>query len=149
MLPGLGSQHAHWQLLTTPPGTQVPVGSHHTDPKVVQRVVLAAKQLLIEYGPLDAGEEFPPSTIEAQRDMRKLFNGWIDAHNVQESSGTGTSSPPPPPAPSRVVQNVSIFNRPAMLLEFDSPKSKSLFSDLCDKNPTLLNEISQKARICP
>ena len=46
--------------LNPPPGAQVPAGSHQANPKVVQRGALAAKQLLIEYGPLEAGEESPP-----------------------------------------------------------------------------------------
>ena len=82
-----------------PPGAQSPVGSHQADPKVVQRVALAAKQLLIEYGPLDAGEESPTSTVEAQMDMRKMFNGWINTHSTQESSDADIGTPPPPPPP--------------------------------------------------
>ena len=54
-------------------------GSDQHGPKVAQRVALATKQLLIEYSPLDKGEEPRLNTIEAQREMCQLFNGWIDS----------------------------------------------------------------------
>jgi hypothetical protein len=54
-----------------------------------------------------------------------------------------------PPAPSRAVCSVSIFDRPLILLEFDSPKSKTFFADLCNDNPHRLQEISPKAQIRP
>jgi hypothetical protein len=44
---------------------------------------------------------------------------------------------------------VSIFDRPALLLEFESAASKDKFVRLCDKNTFLLAEISPKARIRP
>jgi hypothetical protein len=119
-------------------------GGSQPDPRVAQRVALATKQLLIEYGPLDEGEEPRPRSVEAQREMRQLFNGWNDSVEPTE-----TAEGQPPPAPSRAVRNVSIFDRPAMLLEFDSAESKIKFANMIDKNDFLLNEISPKARVCP
>ena len=69
-------------LLAVPPGGQMIRGNHQTNPKVAQRVALTAKQLLIEYGPLDVGEELHPRTIKAQREFRQVFNGWLDVHNT-------------------------------------------------------------------
>ena len=54
-----------------------------------------------------------------------------------------------PPPPSCAVCSVSIFDRPALLLEFESAASKDSFVKLCDKNPFLLQEINPKARIRP
>ena len=130
-------------LLAVPPGGQKVRGNHQTNPKVAQRVALATKQLLIDYGPLDVGEELHPRTIEAQREFRQLFNGWLDVHNTEEGEDL------PPPAPSRAVRSVSIFDRPAILWEFDSPESKALFTDLCNDNPNLLLKIGPKARFRP
>ena len=51
--------------------------------------------------------------------------------------------------PSRAVRNVAIFDRPAMLLEFEFSKAKARFVDICDKNALLLCEVSPRAHICP
>ena len=115
-----------------------------TDPKVAQRVTLATKQLLIDYGPLEEGKELWPSTADGQKELRQLFNNWIDAIN---SSETVEGQPPPPP--SRAVHNVSIFECPSLLLEFDSANSKSQFEEMIEKNNFLLKELSPKAHICP
>ena len=55
----------------------------------------------------------------------------------------------PPLLPSRAICSVAIFDRPSILLEFDSPESKTFFTDLCNDNPQLLLEISPKAQIRP
>ena len=60
-------------------GPMPPRGLPMADPKVVQRVTLASRQLLIDYGPLEEGEELHPKTIDEQRELRQLFNDWIDA----------------------------------------------------------------------
>ena len=117
-------------------------GNTQADPKVIQRVSFAAKQLLIEYSPLDDSEPPHPKTAEAQRELRQRFNSWIDNYHMSE-----LAEGQPPPAPSCAVCNVLIFDRPAMLLEFDSVESKNLFVEMIDKNALLLNEINPKARI--
>jgi hypothetical protein len=48
-----------------------------------------------------------------------------------------------------VVRNVSVFNRPSLLLEFDLAKSKEQFVVMIEKNDFLLRELSPKARIHP
>ena len=73
-----------------------------------------------------------------------MFNDWIDAIN---SSETVEGQPPPPPLCT--VRNVSIFERPSLLLEFDSADSKSQFAEMIEKNNFLLKELSPKARIRP
>jgi hypothetical protein len=112
------------------------------NPQVLQRVALASKQLLIEYGPLEENEEPRVKSIEAQRDLRQTFNDWIDNCTIPPDGEA-------PPPPSRAIRSVSIFDKPAMLLEFESSESKDGFVKLCDKNPFLLQEISPKARIRP
>ena len=150
----LGLDDAAWPRLaanppssapSSPTGGQAPRSNIMANPKVAQRVALAAKQLLIDYGPIDAGEEQYPSTIEAQRSLRQKFNGWIDSLNASD----GGDDPPPPPAPSRAIRSVAIFDRPSILLEFNSPESKLMFTDLCNDNPQLLLEVGHKARIRP
>jgi hypothetical protein len=85
--------------------SSAPRNAVHADPKVSHRVVLAAKQLLIKYGPLKEGEVPCPKTIEAQGDLHQLFNDWIDATTAAEADGEQMQ-----PAPSRAVRNVSIFD---------------------------------------
>ena len=68
------------------------------DPKVTQRVVLASKQLLIDYGPLDEGEELRPRTIDEQRELRQTFNDWVDAITSAE-----VDKDQPPQAPSHTI----------------------------------------------
>ena len=74
----LGLDDAVWPRLAAnplstvpnpPPVGQAPRSNTVANPKVAQHVALAAKQLLIDYGPLDVGEEQHPSTIEAQRNL--------------------------------------------------------------------------------
>ena len=55
----------------------------------------------------------------------------------------------PPPPPSRAVRNVSVFDRPVFLIEFDSADSKSSFVDMIDKNNFLLRKLNPKVRIRP
>lgn len=116
----------------------------HADPKVTQQVTLASKQLLIEYDPLEEGEELRPKTIEEQRGLRQLFNHWIDAIASSE-----VSEGQPPPTPSQAVCSISVFDRLALLSEFDSANSKGQFTDMMDKNDFLLHELSLKAFIHP
>ena len=111
---------------------------------MVQRVSLTSKQLLINYGPLEEGEELRPKTIDKQRELRQLFNDWVDATAAAE-----VSEGQPPPAPSRAIRNISVFDRPSLLLKFDSAESKTLFAEMIDKNNFLLKELSPKARIRP
>ena len=141
-----------WPLLsaTNPSTTQAVhpaslLHSHNSasnNPQILQRVSLASKQLLIEYGPLEENEEPRNKSIEEQRELRQTFNVWID-------NCTLTPEGEAPPPPSRAVRSVSIFDRPAILLEFESAASKDSFVNLCDKNPSLLQEIGPKARIRP
>ena len=77
-----------------PPGGQASRGNIVANPKVAQCIALAAKQLLINYGPLDVGEEQHPSTIEAQRNLQQKFNGWVNSLNT---SSEGEDLPPPAP----------------------------------------------------
>ena len=116
----------------------------HNGPKFAQQVILTTKKLLIDYGPLDEGVEPYPKTIEAQREMQQLFNGWIDKANPPEETDGQ-----PPTEPSQAVCSILIFDCPAMLLEFDLAESKIQFADMIDKNPALLVEISLKAHIRP
>ena len=112
------------------------------DPRVLQRISLASKQLLLDYGLLDEGEQLHSRSIEAQRELKQRFNKWLDDHPSIAEGGD-------PPPPSRAVRNVAVFDRPAMLLEFESSKAKTRFVDICDKNASLLREVSPRARIRP
>ena len=76
--------------------------------------------------------------------MRQLFNDWIDATTAAEVDGEQTQ-----PTPLRVVCNISIFDRPAFLLEFDSAASKDKFTEMIENNNFLLGELSPKAHILP
>lgn len=102
------------------------------------------KQLLMDYGLLDEREEPRSKTIKAQRESRQLFNGWIDKSITPDITDGQL-----PNGPSRAVRSVSIFDRPSMLLEFDTADSKIQFVDMINKNPALLAEISLRARIRP
>ena len=97
----LGLDDAAWPRLVAnspaaspngPPGGQTSRGNSQTNPKVAQHIALAAKQLLINYGLLEAGEVQHLSTIDAQRNMRQMFNGWIETINT---TGEGEGLPPP------------------------------------------------------
>ena len=76
--------------------------------------------------------------------MRQLFNDWIDATTAAEADGEKSQ-----PTPLQVVHNVSIFDCPAFLLEFDSATSKDKFTEMIENNNFLLGELSPKARILP
>ena len=106
--------------------------------KIQQRTLLAAKQLLIELGTLD--ELSPPveRSIQNQRSHRDLLNGWFDDDDKANNNFT---------APSKAVRNVTIFDRPALLIEFDSPGSKNRFIKLCDSSPDLLAKLGPNAQI--
>ena len=119
-------------------------GSDRYGSKVAQWVALTTKQLMLDYGLLDEGEEPRPKTIEAQRELRQLFNGWIDKTNTPD-----VTDGQPLNGPTRAVRSVSIFDRPSMLLEFDTVDSKIQFVDMIDKNPALLAELSPRAHIRP
>ena len=121
-----------------------PQSAAHANPKVAQRVALTAKQLLIEYGPLEEGEVPRPKTIEAQRDLHQLFNDWIDATTAVEADGEQLQR-----APSRAVRNISIFDRPTFLLKFNSTESKDKFTEMIDNNNFLLSKLGPKAHIRP
>ena len=60
-----------------------------------------------------------------------------------------TTEGQPLPAPSHAVRNMSIFDRPAMLLEFNSVESKNIFMEMVKKNTLLLNKINPKVHIQP
>ena len=113
-----------------------------SNPQILQRVSLASKQLLIKYGPLEENEEPRNKSIEEQRSLRQTFNDWIN-------NFTTTPEGEAPPPPSRAVHSVSIFDRPALLVEFESAASKDSFVKMCDRNTVLLQEINPKARIRP
>ena len=140
-----------WPLLTpTNPITPQPIHpssllhAHNAPPaapKLLHRVALSSKQLLIEYGPLEENEAPRDKSIEAQRDLRLLFNKWIDNAST---SPEGVAHPP-----SRAIRSVAIFERPAMLLEFESSDAKDNFAVICANNPSLLSVINPKARIRP
>ena len=138
----VGANHvAHRQSSAILPLVQ---GSERYGPKVAQRVALATKQLMLDYGPLDEGEEPCPKTIKAQRELCQLFNGWIDKGNSSD-----VTDGQPPNGPTRAVRSVSIFDRPSILLEFDTADSKIQFVDMINKNPALLAELNPRTRIRP
>ena len=102
-----------------------------------------AKQLLINYGPVEIGDPLKDKSIEAQRALRGLSNNWIDISAPPVEEGMA------PAPPSQAVCNISIFDSPAVLLEFNSVESKEKFKKICTDNPNLLPEFSLKARIQP
>ena len=126
------------------PAFSAPRNIPHADPKVMQCVALTAKQLLIKYSPLEDGETLHPKTLEEQRELHQLFNDWINA-----TTAAGADVDQRPPAPLRAVCSVSIFDRPSLLLEFDSAESKDKFSEMIASNSFLLSELGPKAQICP
>jgi hypothetical protein len=79
-LPGNG------QLLSPQAGTGGPI--HHRsmqgDPKVAQHVALASKQISLEYGWLDEGDEPFTKSVEAQRELLQRFNSWFDRKATPE-----------------------------------------------------------------
>lgn len=120
--------------------TPMPHSGIQTDPQVT----LVSKQLLIEYGPLKECKKLQPKTIETQRELCQLFNSWINRIAFPE-----VSKGHPPPALSCAVHNVSIFDHPTLLLDFDTANSKTNFAKMIDKNDFLLKEISTNAHVCP
>jgi hypothetical protein len=106
--------------------------------KIQQRTLLAARQLLIELGPLDENASTIEKSTQNQTTHRDLFNSWIDEDDKTNNNFT---------APSKAVRGVTIFDRPAMLIEFDSPGSKSRFTKLCEDAPDLLASLSPNAQI--
>ena len=111
------------------------------NPQVLQHVLLTSEHLHIKYGPLEENEKLQNRLIEEQCELHQTFNDWIDNCTI-------TPDGEEPPPPSCAVCSASIFNRPALLLEFESAASKDSFIKLCDNNSFLLKEISLKACIC-
>jgi hypothetical protein len=103
-----------------------------TNPQILQHVSLASKQLLIEYGPLEENEEPRNKSIEAQRELCQTFNNWINNCTITPKGEN-------PPPLSQAVCSISIFDRPVLLLEFESAASKESFIKLCDKNAFFLH----------
>jgi hypothetical protein len=103
---------------------------------------LASKQLLIEYGPLGENEAPQDKSIEAHHEHQQLSNKWIDKYM---STSEGVDHPPP----LQAICSISIFDYPAMLLEFNPTTSKDNFTNICAKNLTLLTKINPKAHIHP
>ena len=86
--------------------------------------------------------------MDEQRELRRLFNDWIDAVTSTEFI-EGQRPPPTLPPPSHVVCNVSVFDCPSLLLEFNLAESKEQFALMIEKNDFLLKELSAKALIHP
>ena len=76
-----------------------PHNSAHANPQIHQRVSLASKQLLIEYGPLEENEEPRNKSIEEQRELRQTFNNWIDNCTPTPDG----EEPPPVPSGSQRI----------------------------------------------
>ena len=93
--------------------------------KLRQCVSLASKQLLIEYGPLDEGEAPRDKSIEAQRELRQLFNNWID-----NCTFTPDGEVPPPPPEQSAASPSSIVPPYSSNLILQFPKTISLISAL-------------------
>jgi hypothetical protein len=140
---------SEWPMLpsssSTPANALHPASLVHTtfsaaQIKIQQRTLLAVKQLLIELGPL--GEEGPATdrSVQNQVSHRDLLNGWFDEDDKANNKFE---------MPSKAVRGVTIFDRPAILVEFDSQESKSRFIKLCDDTPGLLARLSPNARIRP
>jgi hypothetical protein len=147
-----GLADSNWPLLSSPPSA-LPQGVHPASllaspsnspatSKIRQRVSLASKQLMIEYGPLGENELPRDKSVESQRALKQLFNNWVDTNTPVEEGAEQ-------PSPSRVVRSVTVFDRPAILLEFESDMAKDKFIEMCADHPDLLVEINSKARICP
>ena len=99
-------------LSATNPGTSQAVHpssllhSHNptpNNPQILQRVSLASKQLLIEYGPLEGNEVPRNKSIEAQRELRQTFNNWVDSCTITPDGET----PPSHLVPSAVSQSLT------------------------------------------
>ena len=145
-----GLVNSSWLLLLQPgthPGIILPSSPPHHIPqmsnKLIQRILLASKQLLIDYGPKTPDDPPRDKSIEAQCKHRGMFNDWID---ISLPPAEEHMAPVPP---SRAVYNISIFDSPSVLLEFDSAESKFKFETICSNNPNLLVKFSPKAHIRP
>jgi hypothetical protein len=92
--------------------------------KVQQHTLLTSKQLMIEYSPLEEEELPHERSVTAQCMLCDQFNSWID-DNTESIDGIN-------PTPSRAVRGVTMFDRPAFLVKFDSPEAKDHFVNLCD-----------------
>ena len=96
-----------WPLLLqsgTCPGI-VPSSSppHHipqTSNKLIQRISLASKQLLIDYGPKVPNDPPRDKSIEAQCKHRGMFSDWIDISLPQQKRAR-----PPPCRPEQFVMS--------------------------------------------
>jgi hypothetical protein len=110
--------------------------------KIQQCTILATKQLMIEYGPLAEGETPKERSNKSQRALHDLFNNWLTA----DSDPTEKEIPR---SPLR-VRSITIFEQPAILLEFDSAAGKEQFATLCNSNTELLvNSLGPNAHIKP
>ena len=143
-----GLINSSWPPLPQPgahPGNVLSSSTPHLIPqtsnKLIQRISLASKQLLINYGPEAPDDPPRGKSIEAQCRHRGMFNDWIDISLPPAEEGMA------PAPPSRAVHNVSIFDSPPVLLEFNSAESKSKFEKICSSNPDLLAKFSPKACI--
>ena len=144
--------NSSWPLLSssTPPSLRgvhpaslLPSSSNSPmSSKILQHVSLAPKQLMIKYGPLGENKHPWDKSVKSQCVLRQLFNNWIDTNTPAEE---GTVQPPP----SHAIWSVSVFDRPAILLEFESDLSKDQFIKMCTSYPKLLVETNSKAHICP
>jgi hypothetical protein len=108
--------------------------------KIQQCTLLAAKQLLIELGPLNEADPASDRSTQTPTSHRDLFNSWFDDDDKANDRFT---------VPSRAVRGVAIFDRPAILVEFDTQESKNRFIKLCNETPDLLTKLSPNTRICP
>ena len=139
--------NADWPLLpsTTPstgnalhPALLVHTTLSPNQIKVQQRTLLAAKQLLIELGPLDEENHDWIDHAQAHTSHRDLLNSWFDDDDKANNNYT---------APSRAVRGVTIVDRPAILVEFNTQESKNRFIKLCNEMPGLLAKLSPNAQI--
>ena len=108
--------------------------------KIQQCMLLAAEQLLIELGPLNEADPTLDRSTQTPTSHRELFNSWFDDDDKANDKFT---------VPSRAVRGVSIFDRPAILVEFDTQESKNCFIKLCNETPDLLTKLSPNTWIRP
>ena len=93
---------------------------------------------MIEYNsPHDVdGTPLPKDrSVEAQRALKHSFNSWF--------AGNGDDRL------KKCVRNVKILERPAILVELDSPASKDAFIKICEDEPTRLKGVLTGGRIKP
>ena len=99
-----------------------------TSNNLIQRISLASKQLLINYGPKAPDDPPRDKSIKAQCRFRGMFNDWVNISLPPAEEGAA------PVPPSRAVRNVSLFNSPSVLLEFNTAELKSMFDQTCLPN---------------